>query len=400
MAARFFVDGSVNRDFGFTGNWSATSGGATGSTVPSNADDVTFDGASPDSCNINASARACLSLTTTLWNGTLNFAQPLSVGNAANTAGNITLSSTTLFTGSASLATNATNTITSNGCVIGVPLVLAAAGATRTHTLADDMFCSRGVDFGRTGALVRVVFNGANLYVSERLQVNNTTTGVDGTTNIIMTGTGFWAHTNTLRLENNLTFSGTTITVSGQTYYATGTITHRQGTMVTTGSQLNVTSNIVLETSGMTWNIIKNTGAGNMTLNSRLNSSVLDLGSVDKTFLGTGGFNVGNLSGVGAGNITHTFTTGNTYNVTNSFLSLNTNSNPEFNRNIFVSATPGSQVTLNFSGSTAPQAFYLSATDMDSSSGSRVYNYNGTISNTSNWKVVTTLKPATVASTF
>ena len=60
MAARFWV-GNGTWDGVSTANWSATSGGATGASVPTSADTVTFD-ANSGSCTISGSL-SCLSLT-------------------------------------------------------------------------------------------------------------------------------------------------------------------------------------------------------------------------------------------------------------------------------------------------------------------------------------------------
>lgn len=65
MAARFFINGGVNNNWSSTTNWSTTSGGGGGSSVPGAADDVTFDGNSPN-CTVDVgSARNCLNLVIT-----------------------------------------------------------------------------------------------------------------------------------------------------------------------------------------------------------------------------------------------------------------------------------------------------------------------------------------------
>lgn len=72
MAARFFVNGGVDNNWGSTSNWSTTSGGAGGSSVPTTADDVTFDASSPN-CTVNASNRVCKTINFTNYTNTINY---------------------------------------------------------------------------------------------------------------------------------------------------------------------------------------------------------------------------------------------------------------------------------------------------------------------------------------
>ena len=46
MASRFWVGGTANWDGTTTTHWASTSGGGGGASVPTSADDVTFDTAS------------------------------------------------------------------------------------------------------------------------------------------------------------------------------------------------------------------------------------------------------------------------------------------------------------------------------------------------------------------
>ena len=58
MASRFWVGGSGNWDASTTTNWSATSGGAGGASVPTSADSVTFDGNSGTAATVTVTAAA------------------------------------------------------------------------------------------------------------------------------------------------------------------------------------------------------------------------------------------------------------------------------------------------------------------------------------------------------
>ncbi|WP_156795569.1 hypothetical protein [Bradyrhizobium icense] len=78
MASRFWVGGTGTWNDSSTANWSATSGGASGASVPSSADTVTFDGSSGGgtvtvAATINAS-NTIQSLVCGAFTGTLDFA--------------------------------------------------------------------------------------------------------------------------------------------------------------------------------------------------------------------------------------------------------------------------------------------------------------------------------------
>lgn len=94
MAARFWVLGTGTWDAATTTNWSATSGGAGGASVPGSADDVTFDGASGGgTVTVNFGGTiTILSLTMSAFTGTLDFATnnnniTLSAANAFSNTG-------------------------------------------------------------------------------------------------------------------------------------------------------------------------------------------------------------------------------------------------------------------------------------------------------------------------
>ena len=111
MADRYWVGGTGNWDTTTT-NWSATSGGAGGASVPTTADNVIFDANSGTNftVTINTASRACLDLTITGVSGmTLAGTQTLTV------AGNVSLPSTGLtstYSGTMTLSATAAKTIT------------------------------------------------------------------------------------------------------------------------------------------------------------------------------------------------------------------------------------------------------------------------------------------------
>src|ERR1700688_4568565 len=93
-ATRFWVGGTGTWDSSTTTNWSASTGGAGGASVPGSSDTVTFDGASGGGVvTVNFGGTITLqSLTTGAFTGTLDFSVnnnsvTLTTGNGFNNSG-------------------------------------------------------------------------------------------------------------------------------------------------------------------------------------------------------------------------------------------------------------------------------------------------------------------------
>jgi hypothetical protein len=189
MAARFWVGGSGTWSTTNTANWSATSGGAGGASVPGAADDVTIDGnsgsptittnynASVISVTINAAA-ATLSLggtltcsgAITLTAGTFttnnNDVTATSLSSSNSNTRTINLGSSTVTLSGSSLSWNsASNTnLTLNAGTSTIILSAAAAGLYSGSNLtpfSGNTFYN--VSFTSTGAGTRVI-SGANTF--------------------------------------------------------------------------------------------------------------------------------------------------------------------------------------------------------------------------------------------
>jgi len=237
MANRYWVGGNANWDSTAGTKWATTSGGVGGSAVPTSTDDVFLDnGVGTGNVTLASGYAAnCKSLVCTGYVGTLA---------SANTTGSCTVAGAITFVAGMTLSiTNTmsattTATLTSGGKTFAGILILGGAGAI-THTLADNWTISGTLRFtGNTSLTI----NGFTLYTSGNLE-GNTNGGiiVNGTTNIQMTGTGTWSHTTSGYIYNNLTFnSAGTITISGNVYKATNTLLYTAGTLVWTGSTLNI----------------------------------------------------------------------------------------------------------------------------------------------------------------
>jgi hypothetical protein len=82
MADRYWV-GVTNQDWNNTGNWSATSGGGSGASFPTAADDVFFDANSNLAVNKNVNinvASACRRIDFKVYTGAVTMSNSLTVG--------------------------------------------------------------------------------------------------------------------------------------------------------------------------------------------------------------------------------------------------------------------------------------------------------------------------------
>lgn len=127
---RYWVGGTANWDAATTTNWSATSGGAGGATVPTISDDVYFDLHGNEASDaaytvtITATANCCnldISFTGTT-KVTLAGSSALNIGGSLNMSGG-TAQITRTYTGTISFTTAGTaRTITMNGILLASPI--------------------------------------------------------------------------------------------------------------------------------------------------------------------------------------------------------------------------------------------------------------------------------------
>jgi hypothetical protein len=260
MPDRYWVAGGTG-NYNSTTNWSASSGGASGASVPTTADNVFFNAASgAGTATINTGSN-CANLNLTGFTGTLTFTNTLTI---AGTVINFGTGGYTV-TGASSLLLGSTNpTITSNGTVYTGNINF---NGNTTYTLADNLSCTGTIILSNGTA---TTINGNTINVGGNL----THTGgafVTGTTNFVFNGTGTWSHTSTGVLRNNFTINTAgTLTLGTNVNYQTGTLTYTAGTVVTTGSTLNMAAPTTLNTNGVTWNNISCSGAVTVTLSSNL----------------------------------------------------------------------------------------------------------------------------------
>lgn len=235
MASRYFLN--IGTDYGSTANWSATSGGAGGASVPTSIDDVFFD-ANSGNCNLNAN-RTATSINFTGYTGTINFSS-----FTLTNSNNLTLSPTmtmTATTGYLNIQPNlpGLKTVTSNGYIVPINVRIQFTNTGQTITLANNFETAAGKE-------LRIVATTLGTINTNQIRVNgslyfqiSTNASVNGSTLIKLVGTGSVESSTTtgpsrLALEINtagtITFNGTTTLWCNFTYTA--------GTVVATGSTL------------------------------------------------------------------------------------------------------------------------------------------------------------------
>jgi hypothetical protein len=349
-------------------------GGANTITVSGN---VYFSGA-------NTPTLTYTSGTMSLAGSTLNIAGSCTFTDATNTWVNIncsatstlTLSQATTISGNLTTSASGILTLASNNIIVGGNLTLASgniAGTSRTITM--------------TGA----------------------------------SGTAVWSHSNTGTVTTNLTFLGgaNTITISGNVYYGTQILTYSTGTIVTSGSTLYIYDVCTITTNGMSWNNIL-ISAGPLTLGSAIDiNGTITINASRVLACGTNQVNLaGNLSNLNlsktawrTGNNTFVFdgtttistnatalgatfynftispgatvhlTSVDVYAATGTFNATGTSGSPI----VFDAVTPTS--AAHFDATTVGTVSYVTATDIDSATGSAIIDTGGTLLRTVNWTV-------------
>jgi len=360
--------GTTNSDWGTATNWSR-------GTVPTATDGyvTTFNASSPN-CTINTSARVANAIDFTNYTNTITMTFSISVYGGATLGASMTIA------GTGYLSTEGASTLTSNGKVW--PNILYI----HTSTTLLDNWTVGNLQIGPGG---NYIINGYTIYTTGQLYLN-TSSNISGTTNIVMSGTGTWSSVSTGRLDNNLTFNTTgTITVSGNVYYGSGTLTYTAGTMVTTGSLLYIYANttVVLNTGGMTWNNVQITNSTTLvTLLSDLNiGGNLSAGITSVATTISGYFNV-NIGGSLTSSITTGYLTGTATIVMNGTGTISTPNATTGTIRIAITINTAGTITfsgiVNYGASSISNITYTAGTVVTTSStlnliGTATLNTNG-----------------------
>lgn len=206
MANRYWVGGTGTWDTTSTTNWSASSGGASGASVPTAADSVFFDQASTYTVTMTG-ALTCLDLTVSA--GTVTFATGTSPTLAVS--GSFSIAAATVWSSTAAITFNATTTgktITTNSVTMSGPITLDGVGGG--WTLGSALVMNTGSYANGLFTVTRGTFNTGNfnMTLSVFSSSNSNTRSITlGTSTIAVAR---W----TLTTTTNLTFSGASSTIT------------------------------------------------------------------------------------------------------------------------------------------------------------------------------------------
>lgn len=299
MPNRYWVGGTGNWDSTTTANWSATSGGPSGASVPTASDDVFIDANSGAVTVTKTTSTSCLTLTFTGYTGTftINNGITLTVFGTA-----ITLGSGMTFTS-------------------GTTGVLSTLGNQTAITITFAGITIPRLTIGKTSvaSIQTVTISGTNPTIQNLLVTNgntNSTTTLAGTPIIItsslnVNGTGPLTGTlltfsgtctisclqSTSSISNGFTVNaGSSLQMLSTIYVGAGTITFVGNATLNPGTFTLFYPNLAsasINSSGVTWyNVSFNVNGGILTLLSNLNISN-DFGCLNSTITGAFSINIG-----------------------------------------------------------------------------------------------------------
>lgn len=175
----------------------------------------------------------------------INTSGTVTFGTSINVSGYFKYTSGTIVVGTSTLRLNGSPTLD----VAGINFYNIQTTSTTTVTLLANLTSTNSYNLSGGSA----TFNGFTLYLAGIAFSNNIT--LSGTTNVVFNGTGTWSSTNIGQLKSNTTINTFgTLTISGNVYFGTGTLTYTAGTVDASGSTLTITASTTLNTNGITWN--------------------------------------------------------------------------------------------------------------------------------------------------
>ena len=319
MADRYWVGGTGSWTSTNTANWSASSGGASGASVPTSGDNVFFDvnsntGTGAFTVTVSGTSRPCLNFTASGLDGVMTFAGTASL----QVSGSLSLPATNFsWTNTATLSffASTSQTITTSGNVITSPITFAGTGGT--FTLQDALTCTGSVvtltngtlnlnnfsltapTFNTSASTARVLAFGTsgilNLSGSGTVWTSATTTNFTytGTSNIRLTNAGSTATTinaGTLASQamNFYVTAGTySLTITQPSTFRILDFTGFSGTYAQ-GSNITVITDSIVFSSGMA----TSTSGGYFSMSNGTLSTITTNGNILST-----GFSMSNAVG-------------------------------------------------------------------------------------------------------
>lgn len=309
-----------------------------------------------------------------------------------NTTGTITISGTVrineafTYVAGTVITTGSTLVLPSNGVsydLNGIVFNIVQFNGGQTRTFLSDMTCRT---LNVTGAASTT--NGSSIYFNNlQYQTTNGSIGL-GTTTFVFAGTGTWSHSTTGRFSNNLVIdtgvSGVT-TFTTSNYITNGTVTHISGTVNQGVYTVTLAGSATMDTSGMTWGTILVNGGVTTLLSTLKADRIQNNGFTTMTFAGAFGFEVDKFALTTPFNITVTLVNGVRYLIKQSILS----NTPGYTR-LFTCVSGAALLDLQY-GATQNLA-NTSATRINSLGGQTIYT-TGTLTSTQNWNTGTYRNP-------
>jgi hypothetical protein len=278
MPARYWVNGGTG-NWNSTTNWSASSGGPSGASVPGAADDAFFNNLGNSNCAVNLNAivlsiNVSSGYTSTLTINT-NFTLTVTV--------NITLGASMSIAGAGILVlgsqTNAS--ITSNGVIIpNFRISHVSTGAPLTFTLNDVINCSGNLELGNGANQQNCTINGNSISARGNITLlgnNASLSRTNGTTVLNINGTGnqtLISNNGVLHLDTDINKASGTLTIGNVSnplfrFGGNKTLRYIAGSVsVFTNTFFDIYEGATLNTAGISWENIRPQTSGTITFTS------------------------------------------------------------------------------------------------------------------------------------
>lgn len=278
MANRYWVNGGTG-NWSSTTNWSATSGGASGASVPGSADDVFFDNLGNSNSSVNSNFIVLSVNVSSGYTSTLNITSNFTL--TATVSITLGASMTIAGTGFLVLGRQTNASITSNGVVIpNFRITHQSTGTPLIFTLNDVITCSGNLEIGNGNNGQNCTINGNSINATGNISIagnNASLSRTNGTTVLNINGTGnqtLLSNSGVLHLDTNINKASGTLTIGSVSFplFRFGgnkTLTYITGAVsVFTNTFLDIYESAILNTAGISWENVRPQTSGTITFTS------------------------------------------------------------------------------------------------------------------------------------
>jgi hypothetical protein len=282
VAARYWVNGGTG-NWSSTTNWSASSGGPSGASVPGVADDVFFDGNGNSNCVVDVNpidvTRIGSLFITSAYTSNINILNTRGIRVVGNVELGANCTITSVGTGVLHIGfQGATITCKTNGLIIDCNVRFGSESTNddTTITLLDDFISNNNLIFNSNSTSSQTIINGFVIRCRGNLFNNNVNRITRGTSVLLFEGTQTQtiSGTGNLDLIVQINKTGGQLNIVDLIFRGTS-ITHINGLINHTGT-LTLTSTVTnLNTGTINWNNLIYVGTGVNTLTLLSNLTVL-----------------------------------------------------------------------------------------------------------------------------